>query len=213
MMVDRKIIQSMEGLDDRRREAWDRLRSRVECCKKCSLSKTRNKVVFGGGDPSSLLMFVGEGPGADEDEQGVPFVGRAGQLLTKILKAAGIERQDIYITNIVKCRPPGNRVPDVEEMMACDAYLQAQIAIMNPAILICLGSTPTKWILKTTEGITKLRGKWFDWKGIRVMPMFHPSYLLRYASNKVGGPKHQTWEDIQHVAEEWNRLKGDSDEG
>jgi DNA polymerase len=153
-------------------------------------------------------MFVGEGPGADEDQQGVPFVGRAGQLLTQILSAAGISRDQVYITNVVKCRPPGNRVPTYEEMMACDQFLQAQILLVRPRLLVLLGSTPTKWILKTQEAISKLRGQWFQWRGMEVMPMFHPSYLLRNPSNKVGSPKHLTWEDIQEVKRRWDSVRG-----
>jgi len=153
-------------------------------------------------------MFVGEGPGADEDQQGVPFVGRAGQLLTQILSAAGISRDQVYITNVVKCRPPGNRVPTYEEMMVCDQFLQAQILLVRPRLLVLLGSTPTKWILKTQEAISKLRGQWFQWRGMEVMPMFHPSYLLRNPSNKVGSPKHLTWEDIQEVKRRWDSVRG-----
>ena len=183
-------------------------RHRVERCLRCPLGKTRNKPVFGEGNLWGKLLFVGEGPGADEDEQGMPFVGRAGQLLTQILQAAGIRREDVYITNVVKCRPPGNRVPTFEEMMACDEYLQTQIALGRPSLLVLLGNTPTKWILKTTEGISKLRGRWFSWKGMSVLPMFHPSYLLRYPSSTEGSPKHLTWLDIQEVKRKWDEVRG-----
>ncbi|MDN5336611.1 MAG: uracil-DNA glycosylase [Synergistales bacterium] len=194
------------NMEEARKDAWSRLRELTAGCKKCPLAEGRKNVVFGDGNPSAGVMFIGEGPGADEDEQGIPFVGKAGKLLTKILESVEISRQEIYITNVVKCRPPGNRVPTVEEMTACDEYLQAQIALIRPKIIVCLGSTPTKWMLRTTEGITKIRGRWFNWRNISVMPMFHPSYLLRNASNKSGSPKHQTWLDIQEVKRRWEEL-------
>ena len=186
---------------------WEEIKKRAEACVACPLATTRNKVVFGDGNNSSKLLFIGEGPGADEDEQGLPFVGRAGQLLTQILTAAQIDRKDVYITNIVKCRPPENRVPTPEEMAICGEHLLAQIMVMNPALIVVLGNTPLRWVLKTTEGITKLRGKWFDWHGIAVMPMFHPSYLLRYNTSKEGSPKHLTWLDIQEVKRQWEHYK------
>jgi DNA polymerase len=169
--------------------------------------------VFGDGDRRSKLLFIGEGPGADEDDQGLPFVGRAGQLLTQILKSVGIDRKDVYITNIVKCRPPENRVPAPDEMIACDKHLQTQMLLLNPALIVLLGNTPARWILKTSEGITKIRGKWFEWHGVPVMPMFHPSYLLRNASSREGSPKHLTWLDIQEVSRQWGavRNKGETD--
>ncbi len=186
---------------------WERAKAAALSCKGCSLSATRTNVVFGDGNERSRLLFIGEGPGADEDEQGLPFVGRAGQLLTQILTAGGIDRKDVFITNIVKCRPPENRVPTPEEMIVCDHHLQTQIMLIDPAMIILLGNTPTRWILKTNEGITKIRGKWFEWRGIAVMPMFHPSYLLRNASSKEGSPKHLTWIDIQEVKRAWDEVR------
>jgi DNA polymerase len=187
---------------------WEECITRARSCAGCALANTRRSVVFGEGDENSKLMFIGEGPGADEDESGRPFIGRAGQLLTQILSSVGIDRRDVYITNVVKCRPPDNRTPLPEEAAACDSFLQAQIMLIKPAILVLLGSTPAKWILKTTEGITKLRGRWFQWRGIAVMPMFHPSYLLRYAdAKKPGSPKHLSWMDIQEVRRQWDGLK------
>lgn len=197
---------NVSDMEEARKDAWCRLRELTAACRKCPLAEGRKNVVFGDGNPSADVMFIGEGPGADEDEQGIPFVGKAGKLLNKILESVEISREEIYITNIVKCRPPGNRVPTVEEMTACDEYLQAQIALTRPRIIVCLGSTPTKWMLRTTEGITKIRGRWFNWRNISVMPMFHPSYLLRNASNKAGSPKHQTWLDIQEVKRHWEKL-------
>jgi DNA polymerase len=187
---------------------WRECRRRANSCGGCALASTRNSVVFGEGDEHTKLMFIGEGPGADEDDQGRPFVGRAGQLLTQILTAAGIDRKDVYITNIVKCRPPGNRVPLPEETAACDMFLQTQILLIKPSMIVLLGSSPTKWILKTTEGITKLRGRWFNWRGIAVMPMFHPSYLLRYPDGRrQGSPKHLSWIDIQEIKRQWDHVK------
>lgn len=187
---------------------WEEARKRALRCSSCPLSKTRSSVVFGEGCEKTSLMFIGEGPGADEDAQGRPFVGRAGQLLTQILNAAEIDRKDVYITNVVKCRPPNNRVPLPEEMSACDEWLKTQILLIKPKIMVLLGATPTKWILKTTEGITKLRGRWFDWHGISVMPMFHPSYLLRYPDGKrQGSPKHLSWLDIQEVKSRWDMVR------
>ncbi len=184
-------------------QAWEQLMAAACSCQRCPLHSGRKKVVFGDGSRNTGLLFVGEAPGAEEDEQGIPFVGKAGQLLTNILSAADIDRDDIFITNVVKCRPPENRVPAIEEMLACEEFLKSQIALINPAIIVCLGATPTKWLLKTTENISKIRGKWFEWKGIKVMPMFHPSYLLRNQSIKKGSPKDLTWQDIQEVRDRW----------
>lgn len=208
-MSDTDIL--FELSDREKKEAKDKLWKMTEAealaCRECALANSRTNVVFGDGDPNSKLMFVGEGPGADEDAQALPFVGRAGKLLTQILNSVEIDRKDVYITNIVKCRPPGNRVPSPEEMLICDRHLQRQIMLINPALLVLLGNTPMKWLLKTTEGITKMRGRWFDWRGIAVMPMFHPSYLLRNASSKEGSPKHLTWLDIQEIKKQWISVK------
>ena len=198
---------SAEEKDNARRMLWEKAKAGALACKGCSLASTRTKVVFGDGNERSKLLFIGEGPGADEDEQGLPFVGRAGQLLTQILTAGGIDRKDVYITNIVKCRPPENRIPNPEEMIICDQHLQTQIMLIDPELIILLGNTPTRWILKTNEGITKIRGKWFEWRGKAVMPMFHPSYLLRNASSKEGSPKHLTWIDIQEVKRSWDIVR------
>lgn len=198
---------SAEEKDNARRMLWEKAKACALACKGCSLASTRTKVVFGDGNERSKLLLIGEGPGADEDEQGLPFVGRAGQLLTQILTAGGIDRKDVYITNIVKCRPPENRIPTPEEMIICDQHLQTQIMLIDPELIILLGNTPTRWILKTNEGITKIRGKWFEWRGKAVMPMFHPSYLLRNASSKEGSPKHLTWIDIQEVKRSWDIVR------
>lgn len=171
-------------------------------CTKCELSKTRQKVVFGDGPVPCDLMLIGEGPGADEDEQGLPFVGRAGQLLTKILESGGISRKtDIYITNIVKCRPPNNRTPLPQETSACYPYLEAQIKLINPKIIILAGAPATKVVLKNETPISQIRGKWFCLENtdISVIPIFHPSYLLRNPSKEKGSPKWQTWQDMIEI--------------
>lgn len=205
------ICPSPEETASLRRLCWSRLQADVSQCRLCPLAETRNKTVFGDGPMDTPLMFIGEGPGADEDEQGLPFVGKAGQLLTSILSAAGINRSEIFIGNVVKCRPPGNRVPTVEEMMACDTYLQTQVALVSPRILVLLGSTPTRWILKTTAPIGELRGRWFKWRGIEVLPMYHPSYLLRNQSRAVGSPKDLTWKDIREVKRRWDEIVGNEE--
>jgi len=184
-----------------------RLSHEVSSCRRCDLCKERTQPVLGEGPPDAALMFVGEGPGEDEDRSGNPFVGRAGRLLDKILEAAQIDRKGVYITNVVKCRPPKNRTPMVEETMVCQRFLEAQIAVINPRIIVCLGNTPMKWFLGTSEGITKLRGQWFSWKGIDIMPMFHPSYLLRNESRKKNSPKALTWRDILEVRRRLDELK------
>ena len=191
-------------MDDKERDAaweaaWEDLRGRVAACRRCGLCEARTNTVFGQGAVRTPIVMVGEGPGADEDAQGLAFVGRAGQLLTKILGAAGIDRESVFITNVVKCRPPNNRTPTQEEMLKCGDFLEAQLLLLRPRILVCLGNTPLKWLLRTSEGITALRGRWFDWRGVRLFPMFHPSYLLRNDSRQKGSPKDLTWQDVQNL--------------
>jgi len=198
---------SEEEINSTRKECWELLRNKIENCTLCDLHRERNLTVFGEGPMEARLVFIGEGPGADEDKEGRPFIGKAGKLLTRILDAAGISRKEVFISNVVKCRPPNNRVPSLEEMMACNSYLEAQISLINPEVIVCLGSTPTKWLLKSTEGISKIRGKWFKWRGIDLMPMFHPSYLLRNQSRKPGSPKELTWKDIQEVKRKLDDMK------
>ncbi|HOO62371.1 MAG TPA: uracil-DNA glycosylase [Synergistaceae bacterium] len=197
----------MPQQEDVKLRLWKALEREVADCTRCPLHAERKQTVFGAGDLRAKLVFVGEGPGAEEDAQGIPFVGRAGKLLTDVLSAVHISRDQVYITNIVKCRPPGNRNPQTEEMLACERYLYAQLALINPRIIVTLGNVPTQWLLKTNEGITRIRGKWFEWKGIEVMPMFHPSYLLRNQSNKKGSPKYLTWQDIQEIRRKWDSLE------
>ncbi len=148
----------------------------------CKLGSARNRLVFGTGASKPRLMFIGEGPGADEDQQGVPFVGRAGGLLTGLIKAAGLTREDVYITNVVKCRPPGNRNPEGDEIASCAPILQRQIELLNPALIVVLGNVPLKNFQPGAAGITRERGRVFQYRDWPVLPTFHPSYLLRQPS-------------------------------
>lgn len=176
------------------------LEERVKRCVQCPLSETRTNVVFGEGNPHARVMLVGEGPGEMEDNKGRPFVGPAGQLLDEVLLSVGITREEVYITNVVKCRPPGNRVPAKREMEACSPYLEAQIALTNPGLIITLGNTPTQWLLTDAGGITRIHGSFIPWRGeIEIFPMFHPSYLLRNPSRSKGSPKYLAWTDIKKV--------------
>ena len=190
------------------KRAWDELKRRVSECQKCGLCKKRHNTVFGEGpEINCRVVIVGEGPGADEDTLGRPFVGKAGQLLTGILEnGGGIPRKSLYITNIVKCRPPENRNPTREEAAACDEFLEAQLLLLHPDIVVTLGNVPTQWLLKTTQGITSLRGQWLDWRGIKLFPMFHPSYLLRNDSRSKGSPKDLTWQDVKLLKSKIDEL-------
>lgn len=184
----------------------------IRNCQKCVLAQTRTNAVPGEGSPNSLVMFVGEAPGADEDIQGQPFIGKAGQLLTRILKSVKIIRKNVFITNIVKCRPPGNRNPNKSEIDICLPYLEAQIALINPKIIVTLGSVPTKCLLNRDEPISRVRGQWFLWTGgIKIFPMFHPSYLLRNDQTTPGSPKELTWRDIKELKRELDLLKNERD--
>lgn len=182
--------------------SYNEMESKAQKCTKCVLAKTRTKVVFGHGPVPCDLMLIGEGPGEKEDLSGLPFVGRAGQLLTQILASINIDREkDIYITNIVKCRPPENRAPQAEETEACYPFLEAQIKLIKPKILLLTGAPATKVVLKNEDPMSKVRGQWFKLPGtdISVMPLFHPSYLLRYPSKEKGTPKWLTWQDMKEV--------------
>ena len=163
-------------------------------CQRCTLAPTRTQVVFGVGNPRAALVFVGEAPGADEDAQGIPFVGRAGQLLTKIIEAMGLRRDDIYIANIIKCRPPGNRNPQPDEIASCEPFLIAQIDIIRPKVICALGTFAAQTLLKTKEPISRLRGRWQAYQGIPLMPTYHPAYLLRNPNEKE-----TVWKDVQLI--------------
>lgn len=174
--------------------------AQAQTCLACALAATRTRVVFGEGNPDAKLMIIGEGPGEEEDKTGRPFVGRAGQLLDRILEAAGIARESVYITNIVKCRPPGNRVPAPDEAKTCTSlWLNKQLELIRPQIIVPLGATACELFLGEKVAITKIRGQWLDWQGIKVMPMLHPAYLLRNPARTAGSPKALTWQDIQEV--------------
>ena len=177
----------------------------VKDCMECDLHKERQNVVFNSGNPNADLMLIGEGPGQQEDEEGLPFVGRSGQLLTKILESVGINRDDIYIANTVKCRPPNNRTPLQSEMDACRDYLIRQIQVVKPKIICPLGSAAIKSVLGSTDPITKIRGQWITKPvnymddDLYIMPIFHPAYLLRNSSKEKGAPKWLTWQDMKEV--------------
>lgn len=173
-------------------------------CKKCRLFETRHNVVFGEGDTNSRIMFVGEGPGYNEDIQGRPFVGKAGQLLDKMLIAINLDRKDIYIANIVKCRPPKNRNPFEDEQNTCIEYLRWQVKIINPKIIVCLGSVAAKKLIDANSTITKMRGHWVEKGGILFTATFHPSYLLRNESAKK-----DAWLDLQNISDKLKKIDND----
>ncbi len=202
-----EMLYKAQRSDAERAALYDELCGAALECQRCGLCKTRQHVVIGEGDIASRIMFVGEGPGEVEDRTGRPFVGPAGELLTAILDAAGFKRDQVYITNIVKCRPPKNRVPEIEEVISCQGWLEAQLALLRPQIIVCLGNTPLKWFIHSTEGITKMRGRWFSWRGAALMPMFHPSYLLRSESRTKNSPKYLTWQDIQQIRSRYESLR------
>jgi DNA polymerase len=178
------------------------LAAEAQACTRCALHLERKQAVFARGNGSSGLCFVGEGPGADEDEQGFPFVGAAGQLLDRMIAAMGIERDDVYVCNIVKCRPPKNRTPEPEEMRACMPYLTEQLALVEPQVIVALGKTAVQGLFGTAEGITRVRGRWRLYQGkVAVMPTFHPAYLLRNPA-----AKREVWADLQLVLKHLGRV-------
>lgn len=182
-------------------------------CEKCSLSKSRTNIVFSAGIPNCKLMLIGEAPGYWEDQKGEPFVGKAGQLLDRIFASVGLSRQkDVYICNTIKCRPPENRNPLPDEKQACREYLDAQISILHPKIILLAGGVAVQSILGDIGGITRVRGKWFDGKDYgltdtKIMPIFHPSYLLRNDSREKGSPKWLMWQDIQEIKRAYDELQ------
>lgn len=177
-------------------------------CQRCELGGTRIHAVVGRGNPKAPIMIVGEGPGQHEDEAGQPFVGRSGQLLEKILAAVNIDsQQDVYISNIVKCRPPGNRTPTATEMDACRPYLLEQIRLVDPKIILLTGASSVRGLIGDKRGITKIRGQWLEWENRLCMPIFHPAYLLRNASRDKGSPKWLMWQDIQTVRAKLDEIR------
>jgi uracil-DNA glycosylase len=163
-------------------------------CTRCKLHRGRTKLVFGDGNPKAELVFVGEGPGRDEDVQGLPFVGRAGKLLTQMIEAMGLQRQDVYICNVVKCRPPENRTPEKEEVETCSPFLLRQLDAISPKVIVCLGSVAAQTLLETNRGISHFRGQWLEFRGRKLMATYHPAYLLRNPSAKG-----EVWKDLQKV--------------
>jgi uracil-DNA glycosylase family 4 len=183
-------------------DTLEQICSDIGDCHRCRLGDTRNKIVFGVGDPHSKIVFVGEGPGADEDAQGIPFIGRAGQLLTQMIEGTSakegfpLKREDVYIANVVKCRPPENRTPETDEMEICGQFLFRQITAIKPKAICALGSTAAKALLGGKEGVTKLRGNWLKWNGIPLIVTYHPSYLLRPYNQNA---KRESWEDLKKL--------------
>lgn len=182
-------------------ETWEELEKSIIDCKKCKLCSGRNNIVFGTGNKNADIMFIGEGPGADEDMQGIPFVGKAGKLMDKAFEGLEIERDNVYIANIVKCRPPQNRVPEDDEAKACLNYLRNQVILVKPKIIVLLGSTALKNILGDEYGITKSRGKWIEKKEILYMPTWHPAALLRDENKKI-----EFWKDLKQVANKYKEI-------
>lgn len=185
--------------------ALERLLAEIDGCTRCKLSRGRTTIVFGTGDPNARLVVIGEGPGEEEDRQGKPFVGKAGQLLTRMLESVGISREEVYICNIVKCRPPGNRNPEPEEIAACVPFLQGQLGAIRPGVICALGTFAAQYILQTKEPISRLRGHLYPWGGAVVVPTFHPAYLLR---NPGPSFKRQAWDDLKLIRREYDRLRG-----
>ncbi|MDI6704455.1 MAG: uracil-DNA glycosylase [bacterium] len=181
------------------KDSLDQIRKWISGCKRCKLHSTRRNIVFGVGDEKARLMLIGEAPGYEEDRKGEPFVGKAGQLLTRMLEAINLSRKDVYITNVVKCRPPQNRNPTLQEISACNPYLINQIKAIKPRLILTLGNFATQTLLGKKEGITRLRGRFYNYQGIKLLPTFHPSALLRNPSLK-----RYAWEDLKLMRGELN---------
>jgi DNA polymerase len=185
------LFESIDKIAD---DTLLKIREDLGECTRCKLHSTRNKIVFGDGNPKAQLVFVGEGPGADEDAQGLPFVGRAGKLLTQMIEAMGLQRRDVYICNVVKCRPPGNRQPEEDEAHTCSPFLLRQIDSIAPKVIVCLGATAAKTLLQTNRGISQFRGEWLEFRGRKLLATYHPAYLLRNPPAKS-----EVWKDLQKV--------------
>ena len=185
-------------------ESLQELENSINGCNKCKLCTERKNIVFGVGNQNAEIMFIGEGPGADEDNQGIPFVGKAGQLMNKAFEGLGIKRDEVYIANIVKCRPPGNRNPEKDEAEACINYLRNQVMIIKPKIIVLLGRVALKNILGEEYSITKVRGNWIEKNGIYYMPTFHPAALLRDESKKI-----DFWKDLKLVLEKLKEIENE----
>ncbi len=191
-----------QGVLAERTLTLNQVREELGECTRCKLHKGRKHIVFGVGDPNAWLIFVGEAPGADEDDQGEPFVGRAGQLLTRIIMAMKLTREQVYICNIIKCRPPGNRNPEPDETASCEPFLIGQLQAIKPKLICALGNFATQILLRTKEPISKLRGRFHSYQGIPVLPTYHPAYLLRNPHEKK-----TVWEDMKLLQREYERLR------
>jgi uracil-DNA glycosylase family 4 len=185
------LFESIDRIVD---DTLPRIREDIGDCTRCKLHKGRTNIVFGVGNPKAQLMFVGEGPGHDEDIKGEPFVGRAGKLLTQMIEAMSLRREDVYIANVVKCRPPENRLPEKDEITTCSPFLMRQIDVIKPKVVCCLGSCAAQTLLQTTQGISRFRGEWFDFRGAKLIATYHPAYLLRNPPAKS-----EVWKDLQKV--------------
>lgn len=186
-----------------RHESLEEIRAELENCRRCSLCQGRRNIVFGVGNPHARLVFVGEAPGREEDEKGEPFVGEAGRLLDRILFAMGMRREDVYICNVEKCRPPGNRDPQPEEIAACEPYLKRQLAAIRPQLIVALGKFASQTLLRDDTPISRLRGKWREYEGIALMPTYHPAFLLRNPAEKRA-----VWEDMKQVLARLRDISG-----
>ena len=183
-----EVLEHVEG------DTLERIVADMGDCTRCKLHSGRTHIVFGDGNPKADLVFVGEGPGHDEDVQGLPFVGRAGKLLNQMIEAMGLRRQDVYICNVVKCRPPENRTPERDEIATCSPFLLRQLAVIQPKVIVCLGSVAAQSLLSTNKGISHYRGQWFEFRGSRLIATYHPAYLLRNPNAKG-----EVWNDLKKV--------------
>ncbi len=201
-----KILQKLDGFEN---DTFENIIKDISVCKRCGLCQTRTNVVPGVGNQHAKLVLIGEAPGADEDAQGIPFVGKAGQHLDKILAAAGFKKEEIYICNILKCRPPNNRDPNLDEMTVCTPFLQRQLALIKPKMIACLGNIAAHYVIgPSVPGITRIHGQWFQSIfGIPTFAMYHPSYLIRSASREKGSPNWQMWQDIRALKAKYDSLK------
>jgi uracil-DNA glycosylase family 4 len=196
------VVPSMFDAPAFSNESLEEIRAELGDCQRCKLAPMRHLIVFGAGNPKAELMFVGEAPGSDEDQQGLPFVGRAGQLLTKIIQAMGMAREEVYICNILKCRPPENRNPEPDEIALCEPFLFRQIAAVKPRVICALGAFGAQTLLRTKEAISRLRGNFYDFRGAQLMATYHPAYLLRNPNEK-----RKVWEDVQKIRDYLLRVR------
>lgn len=185
------LFEAIDRIED---DTLERVREDLGECTRCRLHQQRNKIVFGAGNPRAELVFVGEGPGHDEDVQGLPFVGRAGKLLTQMIEAMGLTREQVYICNVVKCRPPENRKPEDDEVATCSPYLYRQLDVIAPKAIVCLGATAAQSLLKSKDSISRFRGNWLEYRNTKLMVTYHPAYLLRNPAAKS-----EVWKDLQKV--------------